>query len=440
MPAETSVSLSCPPRREDLLRRIEAANRWGAPIALFQLVAIVVLGFLIDWNEAIAEPFVTTVAIGAIVGPFAMGLLRFWVAKKKRIDDLQEQTRFGEFDKHSLASLYQDTLRRLGLPDDRLPVFIVADKSLNAMMMHVGMGSFLRGMNGIYLHRQVLHKLNANEVQDIIGHELGHYYKHYIYTDRYRGLTLILGAMTGLYVAQLLGAEGFITMIALVACSQGLWWLSGMQHARHAMAIEYLCDDLGAQVHGVEASISGLMKLGAEAEVLTAVQQQAVFSANRGNLSAREIVEAIEAAIPYGHASKEELQAAVEKQLKRRSQQGASVGGFLHYMWNSDVDAEITEEFEKEMRKLKALQKIPRLDWEALLDNPQQLQFSERSLGLLVDMIETQPQGVLFHTAEALGESDGMHPPLKLRILYLWHNRKAIEGARVCRDAPLSRL
>ena len=433
MPAAALHSPSNPPRREDLLRRIEAANRWGVPIALFQLVAIVMLGFLIDWNQAITEPLVTTVAIGAIVGPFAMGLLRFWIAKKKRIDDLQEQTRFGEFDKHRLRSLYQDTLRRLGLPDDRLPVFVVADKSMNAMMMHVGMGGFLRSMNGIYLHRQVLHKLSADEVQDIIGHELGHYYKHYILADRYRGLTLILGAMTGLYLAQLLGAEGGFTIFALLACSQGLWWLAAIPYARHAMAIEYLCDDLGAQVHGVATSISGLMKLGAEAEVRTAVQQQAVFSANRGNLNAREIVEAIEAAIPYGHASTAELQAAVEKQLKRKSQEGATVGGFLKYMWNSDVDAAITEEFEKETRKLKALQKIPRLDWESLLDNPQQLQFSERSLVRLVQLLECQPNGVLFHTAEALGETDGMHPPLNLRILYLWHNRKEIEQAKMSR-------
>ena len=352
MPAATSVKLGSPPRRDDLVQRLDAANRWTVPILIFQLVAIVTLGFGIDWNQALKEPLVTAVAIGAVVGPFAMGLLRFWVAKKKRIEDLQEQTRFGEFDKHRLRNLYQDTLQRLGLPDDRLPVFIVADKSLNAMMMHVGMGSFLRSMNGIYLHRQILHKLNADEVQDIIGHELGHYYKHYIIADRYRGLTLILGAMFGLYVAQLLGAAGGLTMFALLACSQGMWWLASMPHARHAMAIEYLCDDLGAQVHGVATSISGLMKLGAEAEVLTAVQQQAVFSANRGNLNAREIVEAIETAIPYGHASPDELQKALEKQLKRQSKQGASVVGFLRHMWNSDVDAEITEQFEQETRKL----------------------------------------------------------------------------------------
>ena len=107
----------------------------------------------------------------------------------------------------------------------------------------------------------------------------------------------------------------------------------------------------------------------------------------------------------------------------------ASVVGFLRHMWNSDVDAEITEQFEQETRKLKALKKIPRLAWESLLDNPQRLQFNERSLAQLVHLIESQPQGELFHTAEALGVTDGMHPPLKQRIRYLWYNRHQIERA-----------
>ncbi len=87
---------------------------------------------------------------------------------------------------------------------------------------------------------------------------------------------------------------------------------------------------------------------------MTAVQQQAVFSAHRGKLNAHEVVEAINEAIPYGHATTEELHQALEKRIKQKSEQGASLGGFLRYMWQSDVDAEVSEEFENEMRKLKA--------------------------------------------------------------------------------------
>ena len=195
------------------------------------------------------------------------------------------------------------------------------------------------------------------------------------------------------------------------------------------MAIEFLCDDLGAQVNGIATSVAGLMKLGAEMEVLTAIQQQAVLSTSQGKLNAHEIVEAIFTAIPYGHATPEEIQKAVAKQIEKRSQQGATLGGFLRYMWQSDVDAEAGEELEKAMRKLKALERIPRLPWESLLDNSKEIRFTEHTLAALVAMIESNPEAELFHTPEALGESDGQHPPLKSRVLYLWHNRQEIERA-----------
>ncbi len=417
------------PRREDLLRQIASANRWGNVVALVELLAVVALAMFIDWRLAFQEPWVTVVAIGAVVGPFAMNTLRFVVAKKKRIEDLQEKTRFGEFDKHRLRALFQDTLNRLRLPDDRLPVFVVADKSMNAMMMHVGMGSLLKSINGIYLHRQSLHKLNSEEVQDLMGHELGHYYRHYLVSDRYRLLTLPLGGLIGLFIAQSLGMDGIFSIVALVASSHAFWWLTALPQRRHMVSIEYLCDDLGAQVHGITTSVAGLMKLGAEAEVLTAVQQQAVFSAQRGNLNAHEVVEAINEAIPYGHATKEELHQAVEKRIQQKSAEGTSLSGFLRYMWQSDLDAEASEEFDREMRKLKVLSQIPRLPWESLLRDPKEIRFDEHSLSRLVEMIEANPHAVLFHTAEALGQSDGMHPPLVMRILYLWHNRREIQQA-----------
>ncbi len=417
------------PSREQLLKQIATANRWGSYFAVVQIVGVVVLAFAIDWKLAIDEPWVTTVAIGAVVGPFVMQLLMFWAVKKKRIDDLQEQTRFGEFDKHGLRALYQDTLKRLRLPDDRLPVYIVADKYLNASMMHAGMGRLFRALNGIYLNRQVLHKLSGDEVQDIMGHELGHYYRHYLLSDRYRWLTLTLGAMLGMFVAQTLGMEGFFSFIALLICVHLFWLATNFQRSLHSMAIEFLCDDLGAQVHNVATSIAGLLKLGIEAEVLTAVQLQAVLSSSRGKLAAHEIVEAISAALPYGHASPEELHKAVEKQMKLKAEQGPSISGFLRHMWQGDIDAEVGEMLEKQTRKLKKLESVPRLPWESLLESPQDMRFTEDSLAALIAMIESNPQAELFHTAEALGETDSVHPPLKHRILYLWNNRRAIEQA-----------
>ena len=81
--------------------------------------------------------------------------------------------------------------------------------------MHLGFGGFFKSLNGVYLNRQVLHKLEPEEVQDVMGHELGHYYKHYLLGDRFRAITTALGALLGIYVSQVVGMGNFISMIAL---------------------------------------------------------------------------------------------------------------------------------------------------------------------------------------------------------------------------------
>ncbi len=416
------------PRREDLLAEITAANRWGQTLLWIQTALVVALLLLIDWPSVLQAPLTSIFAVAVIVGPFFMELMRYWAQQKKEIGDLKEQTRFGQFDKHQLRSLFQDTLRKLKLPPTRIPVFIVADKFMNAAMLHVGLGTVFKSLNGIYLNRQALHKLSPEEVQDIMGHELGHYYRYYLVTDRFRLVPLALGGLAGIYAIQLFGLDSFVSTLVLFSAASVVWTINQLLTSRHIQSIEFLCDDLGAHVNGVAVSISGLMKLGAEWELLTAIQQQAAFSSQRGNLTAQELSEAIAAAVPYGHASREEIEAAVQKSLKLKAAQGPSLGGFLHYMWNSDVDATVDEEFDQQMKKLEKLQSIPRIPWEKLLANPQVIQFDERSVEALVELIEQFPLAVLFRTPEAVGETDPTHPPLKQRILYLWRNRTAIEG------------
>ena len=65
---------------------------------------------------------------------------------------------------------------------------------------------------------------------------------------------------------------------ALSVCGSCFWYVSGWLYARNAMSIEYLCDDYGAQVHGVIVSITGLLKIGVDSEMQLAIQQQAFSS------------------------------------------------------------------------------------------------------------------------------------------------------------------
>ncbi|MFT4555518.1 MAG: Zn-dependent protease with chaperone function [Planctomycetaceae bacterium] len=426
------ASISNVPVRADLLRQLKAANQFVWLSVPGQLVAVGCFVWLIDWHRVEANPLLPTIAIAFMVGPFFLGVMQSWVQKKKEIGDLREDTQFGQYDKYRLQTLFQDTLQRLNLPDEKLPVYITADKFLNAGAMHLGFGGFFKSLNGVYLNRQVLHKLEPEEVQDIMGHELGHYYRHYLLGDRFRAITIALGALLGIYVSQVVGMGSFISLIALSVCATAFWSVSNIQRARHGQTIEYLCDDLGAQVHGIETSINGLMKLGADAELQQAVMQQAMQSGHYENLSPAETVQAIQKAIPYGHVSRDELEQAVEQSLKRQAKQSqqVSMSGFAKYIWNSDVEEEAKEEFDNELRMIAQIQQAPRLNWESLLSDPERLHLTYPQIEQLVEMIESQPSHLLFHIPDEAGSMDGVHPPLKLRILYLWQNHREIEAAQ----------
>ena len=416
------------PQRSQLLEQIQRANRFAGPWVLVQLLLLVAIVMGIDWPKIGEEPLFSIVAVLVIVGPHVMGVLRHYALNKKEIGDLKEHTKFGEFDKYRLRSLVDDTLDRLGIPAPGPPVYITADKSLNASALHLGLGGFFRSLNGVYLNRQLLHRLTPAEVQDIIGHELGHFYRYYLLNQRFRGITLLVGALGGVLVTQWIGMSSIISMIALSVCGSACWMVSGWLDGRNDMAIEYLCDDMGAQVHGIHVSVNGLLKLGADSEMQLAIQQQELLSRRHPNLNARDVIEAIEAAVPYGHTSKETLERAVEESLKRRSQhrRNISLTGFLEYAWQG-VDEDDVEEMAK---KLQRLQTLPRLDWETLLDHPPQIALNERRIGQLVDLIESHPDRVLFILPDEVGASDGVHPPIRARILYLWKNRREIENAR----------
>jgi Zn-dependent protease with chaperone function len=420
--AETTTTV---PRRSDLIAQMQRANRFAWAMLAFEIALIGVACAIVDWGWVMREPIFTAVAIFATAGPFAKSIAIHWAEKKKRIEDLKEATRFGQFDKYFLQRLFRETLAKLRLPEENLPVYIVANRSMNAAALHVGFGSFLKSLNGIYLNRQVLHKLEPAEVQDLMGHELGHYYKYYLVIDRFRIVTVILGSLFGILAVQLIGLDDWLGYLLLMFVTGSAWWLSSLPYARNATAIEFLCDDFGAQVGGVFASIHGLLKLGLSSEVECVVMQQAILSKVAGNLNPTELIETIFGAIPYGHATREEIEDRVNRELKKReSEKSKSLMGLLRYMWNSDSDADAAHELEEEARKLAKLQTKPRLDWERLLRNPTHIEFDESGMRQLIDLIEAQPERLLFRIPE---EPGAVHPPLRTRILYLWHNRSEIE-------------
>ena len=418
------------PQRDFLIEQIRRANQMAFIWVPIQLALIVVFLVVIRWKDVADSLLVSLVVVMVMVGPMLMTILQTMAHKKKNIDELKETTRFGEFDKHKLRKLYSETLIKLGLPNENLPLYITGDRSMNAMAVHFGLGSLFKSLNGIYLHRQLLHKLTAEEVQDIIGHELGHYYRHYIVSTRFSGITLLLGGLVGLMVAQVFGMESAIGMVALMFIGGLFWLFARILSARHATVIEFLCDDFGAHVHGVAVSINGLMKLGAEAELHTAVIHQALLNKNASKLDARELLEAVQQAIPYGNASPDELLDAVELAIRKRVEdRRVTIGGFISYLWNMESTADENDAMEDEVKKMEKLQALNRLRWESLLPNPRDIAFDESTLPRLIELIEQTPDASLFRIQESTAENPQIHPPLKARILYLWYNREQIQRA-----------
>lgn len=426
-----STQPSAVPKRAQLLAALRRANRIAWVWVLVQFIVGAALAVTIDWQQVLQQPIVSAVAVGMVIGPTSFAMLRFWAEPKREIGALKEQTRFGQYDKHKLQSLVDDTVRRLGLPRGRLPVYITADKSLNASALSTGVFSFFRALNGIYLNRQLLHRLEPEEVQDIIGHELGHYYRHYLISMRSDSLTLVVGGMLGLFVTQWIGAtDGFSFIIAILVGGMFGHFSSALWN-KYGPVIEYLCDDLGAQVHGVHCSITGLLKLGVDGETQSQIYQQAILGRKSGSLSPREIVEQIEKATPYGDISREEMEKRVDLAIaKQKSKSGGlSILGFLDYVWNSEKNEDIDEQLEEQAKKYAALQNVPRLDWESTLSDPGVIRYYDHDVHRLIELIEREPDKLLFRLPTEVGIVADVHPPLRDRVLYLWHNRNEIEAA-----------
>ena len=415
------------PSRSDLLKQMERANRFAWLILAVELILIGLLAALVDWNWVIREPILTAFTIAIMASPIAQSIAISYATKKKRVQDLKESTRFGQYDKYQLQKLFGDTLDKLRLPNDNLPLYIIASPWLNAYTSHLGFGWLFKSLNGIYLNRQTLHKLEPAEVQDIIGHELGHYYRYYLIVDRFRIVTIALGSLIGILINQWIGLDGVLAYISLSIASWAAWALSTLPYNKNATAIEYLCDDFGAQVNGVFPSIQGLLKIGIASELECFVMQNIILSNAASQLNPTELIDTITASIPYGQATREEIEQNVKAAVsKRAANQGKSLSGLLRYMWYGDQDEENAEDLEQEAKKMRKIQSLPRLNWEQVLQNPNQIQFNEGSMQRLIDLIESHPSDLLFRVPESTGD---VHPPLRSRILYLWRNRAEIESS-----------
>ncbi|MCA9190328.1 MAG: M48 family metalloprotease [Planctomycetales bacterium] len=420
------------PKLQELVDDLATTNRIGFLWLVLQVVCMAVVGYMIDWPAVLLAPLTSSVAIGLVVGQPIISILRLWTQNKKEIGALKETTRFGQYDKHRLLSIFQETVRRLGIPKPHPRVFITPDKTLNASSVRLGLLGLVRSLNGIYLNRQVLHRLTPDELQDLMGHELGHYSKYYLLNSRLMILSLTLGAMLGLLIGQWTGMSSFLSLILSAACASLLGKIDGSLWVSVGPKIEYLCDSYGSQASSVLTSINGLLKIGLEAEMQQQIQKHAILEARRGELSSQSVLQAVQQAIPFGSVSREELLKSVEREIAKRADRSKNVSltGFLDYAWNSGTHAALDEELEAELQKLEILETLPRLAWEELLPSGTDSLFDEYTVGNLIELIMAQPNAPLFRLLTEIGLQYDYHPPFRDRILFLWYNRRDIEFTR----------
>lgn len=422
------------PTREQLLLRLDATNRKAVLWIIFQLVLISVGSCFVDWPAAFGSIWGPATVFAVILLEEVRPVVGLWAKRKIEIKNFKESTRFGEFDKHSLQSLYEDTLRKLGLTDRALPVYITAEQSLTGGAIRQGIFGRMRFLSGIYLHRQTLHRLNPEEVQSIIGHELGHYYRYYLKNEGLAISPLLLGGIGGILIVQQFELEQVPTfsILSIIFITYATSFINGMFWARTGETIEYLCDDHGAQVNGIYHSISCFLKLGVAAEIQCAIQKQAALAGLKGNVSIHGILETIERQLPYEVVSRGEVEKAIQLATRSQSKQqnNASLSGFLQYVRNSDQDESVQNQLETFVRQLTVLEKRPRVQWESALDDPLSVTVDEISTSKIIGLIEANPEALLFRSPAETGAVADIHPPLKNRILYLWYNRAAIESGR----------
>jgi len=350
-------------------------------------------------------------------------LMQIWGQQKRRFEDIKETTRFGELDKYKLQSIYTAAIQRLNIQTAKPPPgYVTNDKSLNASALRLG--GLLGGLNGIYLNRQVLYRLSGPEIQSVIGHELGHYFRFRLTGDRFQLLTLVLGAMVGIFVIQLVHLEGFFGFVVLAVTSSVFWMINNASKMRYGQTIEFLCDDYGAQLNGVEVSISALLKLYADTESKQLIQLEFLARcAHNPLLSPKEVLDAIQKATPYGDVADTEMYDTIRRDLKNRARknQTTSVAGFLDYIRDNETD-EVDHKAELE-QQAKMVNQIERLDWESILTDRNQIELSTDQVEQLAQMILASPEKSLFQIPEIGG--DGIHPPIAARILYLWKNQNS---------------
>lgn len=427
------------PRYNEIHARFEHGQKlgWVLEISLF-IIALGLLPF-IQWNKLPQDWISATVVTLLVPMQFLPSVIWMIAIKKKEIDQLSETARYGVFDKHNLRQLVDSVLKELQIPKRKVRVYITNDKQLNAFAVSFGLSGFLPFMRGVYLHRKTLHVVTPQELKSWIGHELGHIFPYALRLDQAALLQIIAGAVLSLFVYQQAAVWGGYGVMIAVGVAWLFLYVTSLPRAKLSQVCEYLCDEYGARVSGIDVAITDLLKSGSATEAEHEVLMYVTQAINNGEIPNPDSAYTIyEQALGFEIEDAEQIKKRVATAIKeyKAERPNLSVRGLMDFFWSdAATDSDATEKRDAMLRVYDLLKDVPRLDWKKTCGWDGHSTLTPMQIDRIVGKLANNPDLVLFRIPEEfqVGEAKS-HPGFKKRILYLWINRLDIERA------PLPRI
>lgn len=413
------------PRRAALEERFARAQARSRTVLVLEVVLVLLLGTHLGLRPPPLDGLLVW-AIVAGIGGLVAALVVISATRGTPLDRIKPESRLGSHSRASIERAVQAVCGRLGLPAGAVRVFLTRSKDHNASALTWALVPGVGLHSTVTLDRGVLHLLDGPELESVIGHELGHALVYVPRIQHWYALHAVVSALGSVAALPLLEAFGFglFAPIAVVFVVERLiswpWWGT-------AQTLELLCDGVGARAAGWLPALRAELKLGVEQEVRTELLERVLEAHRSGSaVPLAQLVEAYDAALPFGHADPAAVNKAVEevRRLAATERDGElSVGGFVRYVVGATRDRGGSEELEQELTKLRLVRSLPKVE----LDLTPYLESAEawtpEAAARVVAAIRSAPGRLMFRVESEVFGGGLSHPSPSRRLLYVWDHR-----------------